>query len=131
MTTPVLESLHGLFPEATIDIVADKRSAILFSQCPYRGEVLLKDKKKFLRGSVELLGRARKTVYDLIVDLRTDGLAYLCRGHRRYTKWGRRPYGAHAVEQLIDTDLQAVVFVDQCIADQYARHARVFLGKYQ
>ncbi len=101
MTTPVLESLHGIFPDARIDIVADKRSAILYRHCPYRGKILIKDKRKFLRGSVELLSEARKTVYDLIVDVRTDGLAYLCRGNRRYTKWNRRAYGPHAVEQLM------------------------------
>jgi heptosyltransferase-3 len=101
MTTPVLESLHQHFPDAKIDIVADRRSAILYRNCPYRNRILLKDKKKFLRGSVELLKELRKTRYDLIVDLRTDGLAYLCHGRSRFTKWGRKPYGAHAVEQLI------------------------------
>lgn len=101
MTTPVLESLHRKFSEATIDIVADKRSAVLYRHCPYRGRILLKDKKKFLRGSVDLLSEVRKTVYDVIVDLRTDGLAYLCRGNRRYTKWNRKAYGTHAVEQLM------------------------------
>lgn len=101
MTTPVLEALHARFPSARVDIVADKRSAILFSQCPYRGEILLKDKKKFLRGAPELLSKLRKKNYDLIVDLRTDGLAWLCRGRRRLTKWNRRPYGHHAVEQFM------------------------------
>lgn len=101
MTTPVLEALHALYPNAVIDIVADKRSAVIYRHCPYRGEILIKDKKKFLRGSVDLLGKVRKTVYDLIVDLRTDGLAWLCRGRQRYTKWGRQPYGGHAVEQFM------------------------------
>ena len=101
MTTPVLESLHQHFPDAKIDIVADRRSAILYRHCPYRNRILLKDKKKFLRGSVELLKELRKTRYDLIVDLRTDGLAYLCHGRSRFTKWGRKPCGAHAVHQLM------------------------------
>jgi len=101
MTTPVLESLHQHFPDVKIDIVADRRSAILYRHCPYRNRVLLKDKKKLLRGSVELLKELRKTRYDLIVDLRTDGLAYLCRGRTRFTKWDKKAYGAHAVEQLM------------------------------
>jgi heptosyltransferase III len=101
MTTPVLASLHQHFPDAKVDIVSDRRSAILYRHCPYLNRILLKDKKKFLRGSVELLKELRKTRYDLIVDLRTDGLAYLCRGRSRFTKWDRRAYGPHAVEQLM------------------------------
>jgi len=101
MTTPLLEALHHHFPEARIDIVADKRSAILFQHCPYRTKTLIKDKKKLLRGSVSLLRELWKTNYDVIVDVRTDGMAYLCRGQERYTKWQRKPYGPHAVEQLM------------------------------
>jgi heptosyltransferase III len=101
MTTPALEALHNCFPEAKIDIVSDARSDILYQHCPYRGRVFLKNKKKFLRGSLDLLQQVRKTSYDLIVDLRTDGLAYLCRGKKRLTKWGKKPYGEHAVEQLL------------------------------
>jgi heptosyltransferase III len=101
MTTPVLEAIHLKFPEATIDIVSDARSDILYNHCPYKGETFLKNKKKFLRGSLELLKKTRKKQYDLIVDLRTDGLAYLCRGNYRLTKWGRKSYGGHAVEELM------------------------------
>lgn len=101
MTTPLLEALHQHFPEAMIDIVADKRSALLYQHCPYRARTLIKDKKKLLRGSVSLLREVLKKSYDVIVDVRTDGLAYLCRGRTRYTKWQRKPYGPHAVEQLM------------------------------
>lgn len=101
MTTPLLEALHQCFPEAKIDIVADKRSALLYQHCPYRARTLIKDKKKFLRGSVSLLRELWKKSYDVIVDVRTDGLAYLCRGRARYTKWQSKPYGPHAVEQLM------------------------------
>ena len=101
MTTPALEALNNIFPAAKIDIVSDYRSDILYRHCPYRGEVFLKHKKKFLRGSLELLTEVRRNHYDLIVDLRTDGLAYLCKGNERMTKWQRKPYGTHAVEQLM------------------------------
>jgi len=103
MTTPVLEALNTKYPEAIIDIVSDARSNILYKHCPYRGSVFLKDKKKFLRGTLDLLKNARRKKYDLIVDLRTDGLAYLCHGKKRLTKWGRKPYGSHAVEQFMGT----------------------------
>lgn len=101
MTTPVLESLHLKYPGAVIDIVSDSRSDILYKHCPYRGRIFLKHKKKFLRGSIELLQEVRGMAYDLIVDLRTDGLAYLFRGRKRLTKWQRKSYGDHAVQQLM------------------------------
>lgn len=101
MTTPVLQSIHELYPQAKIDIITDSRSAILYSHCPYMRETIIKDKNKFLRGALELISKIRKKDYDLIVDLRTDGLAYLFKGKARLTKWGGRPYGGHAVEKLM------------------------------
>lgn len=101
MTTPVLESLHRLYPDAQIDIVSDRRSSSWYSHCPYRGRIIIKDKKLLLRGAPALIRELRKYSYDLIVDLRTDGLAWLLRGKRRLTKWTARPYGVHAVEKLM------------------------------
>lgn len=100
LTTPVLEAVHAAFPGATVDVVADRRSSFLLSHCPYRGDILHKDKGRLLRGSVALLRTVWRHRYDLIVDLRTDGLAYLFRGRRRLTKWGAVPYGPHTVERM-------------------------------
>ena len=41
------------------------------------------------------------TKYDIIVDVRTDGLSYLLRAEKRYTKMFARSYGEHAVEALM------------------------------
>jgi heptosyltransferase-3 len=101
MTTPVLEALHLAYPEARIDIVSDRRSDSIYTHCPYRGTVFIKDKKLFMRGALALLKQVRKQEYDLIVDLRTDGLAYLCKGKKRLTKLHKQPYGEHAVEELM------------------------------
>jgi heptosyltransferase-3 len=101
MTTPVLEALHLIHPHASIDIVADKRSSTLFAQCPYRGDIIHKDKQKLFRGGLDLVRKLRRKPYDIIVDLRTDGVAYLLRGKKRYTKWRKHSYGAHAVEKLM------------------------------
>lgn len=101
MTTPVLEALHRHNPDAIIDIVADKRSSDIFFECPYRGAIIHKNKRAPLRGALELLSTLRRHYYELIVDLRTDGLAYLFRGRRRFTKWQARPYGPHSVEQFM------------------------------
>ncbi len=99
MTTPVLETLHQAWPGARIDIVGDRRSAQIFELCPYRGEIILKHKREGRPGLWRLIRRLRCQRYDLIVDLRTDGLAYLLRGRKRLHKWRQRRRGVHAVEQ--------------------------------
>ena len=97
MTTPVLEALHCQHPQAVIDIVTDARASDLFEHCPYRGEIILKHKG--WRGTIALLKRLRVTRYDLIVDLRTDGLTLLLRARRKLTRRGNRTTGGHAVER--------------------------------
>lgn len=101
MTTPLLMSLHKHYPDAVIDIVGDRRSSSLFTRCPFAGEVLDKDKSRPGRGAFELIHRLRRKRYDIIVDVRTELIAYLLRGKRRYTKLGGKPYGVHAVQRLM------------------------------
>lgn len=98
LTTPVLERLHHCHPDALIDIITDARASELLSYCPYRGDIILKDKRAGWRGMLRLLRVLRRTRYEAIVDLRTDGLAYLLRSRRRFTKWGARALGPHAVQ---------------------------------
>jgi ADP-heptose:LPS heptosyltransferase len=99
MTTPVLRALHELYPEAVIDIVGDQRSSEIFKHCPYRGVIFHKQKNRFLRGVPALLVDLWARSYDLIVDLRTDGLAYLLPAGKRYTKLNRIKTDAHSVQQ--------------------------------
>lgn len=98
LTTPALEALHQGFPQASIDLVADSRSSLVFAHCPYRGSIFHKNKKTGWRGLIKLIYQLRRTRYDLVVDLRTDGLAYLLRARKRLTKRGAKPAGPHAVE---------------------------------
>ncbi|MGE0385347.1 MAG: glycosyltransferase family 9 protein [Gammaproteobacteria bacterium] len=101
MTTPALEALHGHQPHLRFDIVADARSAELFEPCPYRRDLHLFDKRGGVRDHLRLLRTLRRTRYECIVDLRTDGLCWLLRGRRRLGK--RRPVpGRHAVLQHLD-----------------------------
>jgi len=99
MTTPVLQALHELYPAATIDIVGDQRSSEIFKYCPFRGEIFHKQKNSFLRGVPALLKTLWAQSYDLVVDIRTDGLAYLLPAGKRFTKLNRIKTGAHAVQQ--------------------------------
>ena len=75
MTTPVLEALHQRYPAAVIDIVGDRRSSGLFEFCPYRCRIFHKDKRGGVRGLLRLIQGLRRTRYELVVDLRTDGPA--------------------------------------------------------
>jgi len=101
MTTPVLEALHRACPGARVDIVSDRRSEGVFQSCPYRGDIMYKEKARFLRGAPALICRLLNRRYDIIVALRTDGLAWLLRGRTRFTKRGARPYGPHAIERMM------------------------------
>ena len=112
MTTPALERLHQLYPEAVIDLVCDARSKILFEHCAYRGDIFLKEKKQGKKGLFKLVRLLRKKRYDLVVDLRTDGLAYLLRGQETinqvwpYALWTscrRRPDIHHRPNQCRET----------------------------
>lgn len=101
MTTPVLKTLHMKYPQARFDIVTDKRAINVYGNYPYLNRIFLKDKNKFMRGVPSLLIDLWKTSYDIIVDVRSDGLAYLLRGKKRYTKLKSKSYGPHAVEEIM------------------------------
>jgi lipopolysaccharide heptosyltransferase III len=101
MTTPVLSSLQEKYPDASFDIVVDKRATGLYKNFPRLNKLYLKDKDKLLRGAPDLLLRLWKNRYDLVVDVRSDGLAYLLRAKERHTKWFAKSYGPHAVEDLM------------------------------
>ena len=105
MTSTVIKTLQKKFPQATIDFVADKRSSNLYERFPSLGKIVIKNKDNFLRGIPHLIKELWKTKYDIIVDVRTDGLAYLLRGKKKYTKLFSSAYGEHAVE-----DLMGVIF---------------------
>lgn len=98
LTTPVLQFLHRYDETATVDIVGDERSSMLFLHCPYRGEIYHKQKQRFLRGAPALLLELRRKRYDLVVDLRTDILARLARADKRLSKTTGNGQG-HAVER--------------------------------
>ena len=99
MTTPVMAALHNKYPRAVIDIVTDARASELFSHCPYKGEIFLKDKQAGWQGVISLVKQLRTKHYDLVVDLRTDGLTLLLHAGRRLTRRGSKAAGYHAVQR--------------------------------
>jgi ADP-heptose:LPS heptosyltransferase len=102
MSTAVLEVLHRRFPAAAIDIVADPRSSMLFAHCPYRGEIVERDKKHGWMGYVRLIRRFRQHRYRLVVDLKTAWLPWLLRSqHRCVQGKGAERKKGHAVDELM------------------------------
>ena len=100
MSSTVLVSLNKMYPDAIIDVVADKRTVSMYSNCPFIGKVYLKDKNKFLRGTPHLLLSLRKNYYDIVVDIRTGFLAYLLKAKKKYIKKNEKDLSKHAVENL-------------------------------
>jgi ADP-heptose:LPS heptosyltransferase len=99
MTTPVIVALRQQYPDARIDIVTDARAAELFEHMSGRDTLFLKDKQAGWRGTARLVKQLRLRRYDLVVDLRTDGLTLLLRARNRLTRRGSRPRGQHAVQR--------------------------------
>ena len=99
MTTPVLAALRERYPEARFDIVADARSAALFEHFDALGDIILKHKNVGWRDKLAFVRQLRRKRYDLIVDLRTDGLSWLLRARRRLNKIRQRAVDTHSVTQ--------------------------------
>lgn len=97
MTTPVIRAIHKLYPNHTIDIVADRRSGMLLAPCPYVSDVIWKDKKQTWRERAQFIKRIRKKKYELAVDLRGPWLAWLARAKKVGLK-KKRTENMHAVE---------------------------------
>ncbi len=99
MTTPALRLLHAIYPQHEIDIVADARASMLLAACPFRGEILHRDKRRGWRGTLALIKSLRRYRYAAVCDLRTDFLPYVLRAERRVTRRHAQVRGEHAVEQ--------------------------------
>lgn len=123
MTTPVLAALHARYPEARIDLVCDVRSSALFESCPYIGQLFKRDKKSGWTGYWQLICLLRKKRYDIIVDLRTDFLAYFLRAARKLKKLpNESTLHMHSVKKhmavvqalAVNTVPQAELWASQC-----------------
>jgi len=86
LTTPTLEALHSKFPNATFDIVGDKRSEILFKYCPYMDNFFEKNKELGWYGILLLIKKLRQKKYDVAVDLRSDGILFFVKATKKLFK---------------------------------------------
>jgi heptosyltransferase-3 len=115
LTTPTLETLHQHYPDATIDLVCDPRSAQLFEYCPYRGQIFIKNKQDGLAGYLTLTRQIRSQHYDLAVDLKTDFLLWCARAKIKLAKVDR-------------TDIHSAIKHHMAL-DQLHLHAKVPAAK--
>ncbi len=72
--------------------------------------------------------------YDLVVDIRTDGLAYLLLAGKRFTKLNRTKTGAHSVQQhlgiIADIYQSDSVQCHVWISKKEKQFAKEMLGKH-
>ena len=86
LTTPTRIRLGQKYRNATIDIIGDARSEILYRYCPLVDKFYQKNKSEGLSGTFKLIKKVRTNSYDLAVDLRSDGLLYFIKAHSRLYK---------------------------------------------
>ena len=99
LTTPVLEALSARYPDALIDLVADRRSSSLLEAAPYIGQIFHREKLAGWRAQWILLRSLRHRRYRLVVDLRTNIIPFLVRADQRLIKRAQKMSGLHAAEQ--------------------------------
>lgn len=114
MTTPLLEALHLSYPNHLIDIVADARSSELLRACPYRGEIIHKEKQGGTLGTLKLIKILRAHHYEIVVDLRSVVLSLFLRCAERGFKRRGTSQGDHAVQHHF-TALRSILGQDVAI----------------
>ncbi|RME34373.1 MAG: glycosyltransferase family 9 protein [Gammaproteobacteria bacterium] len=138
LTTPVLEALAGRWPERRIDLVADRRSAEIFTRAPWLGQIHYRDKRAGWRGLVRLIHSLRRRRYELAVDLRTEWLTLTLRARRRLMRpWGRRAPGHSVVQHFavvagplgLGSPPDPRVWLDEALREEALRRLGPFAGR--
>lgn len=84
LITPLIETLHGQYPKAVIDVLVRKGFGALFDGHPFVNEVLLWDKKsRKYRDLFRLIRKFRSRRYDLVINVQrffTTGLLTVLSG---------------------------------------------------
>ena len=86
-----------------IDIVGGSALQQAVRILPYRGHIFHTDKRCGARGLLRLMWDLRRPRYELVVDLRTDGLAYLLRPAAPDEMGSATSAGSPCLERLFAT----------------------------
>jgi ADP-heptose:LPS heptosyltransferase len=82
MNVPVINFLISQYPDVSIDLVADARSADLFKDFNAIKNIYIKNKKS-KKEKLKLFLQLRKTRYDLAIGLRSEGIPFLIRAKKK------------------------------------------------
>jgi len=77
LATPVIEALHGTFPEARIDFLLRKGNESILEGHPLLNEVIVLDKGRKIASAWSVIRRLRRTRYDRVVNLQRFALSGL------------------------------------------------------
>ena len=94
LATALIEKLHQFYPNANIDFLVRKGNETLLDNHPFLREVIVFDKKKKYRNLYELLGRIRRTNYDVVVNVQrfaTTGFITVISGAKETIGYNKNP----------------------------------------
>jgi heptosyltransferase-2/heptosyltransferase-3 len=88
LTTPMLRQLKRLYPQASVDVLCEPRSDVIFRCHPYVSQRFYFPRKAGLRHFAQLAWKLRSRRYDWVIDtqsvLKTQLLTWLTAGSRRH-----------------------------------------------
>ncbi len=103
LATSLVETLHKKFPEAQIDFLLRKGNESLLDSHPYLREVIVFDKSKKFKNLLALIGRIRKTRYDLVVNIQrfaTSGIMTALSGARTTIGFDKNPMSSFFTKKV-------------------------------
>ena len=94
LATALIEKLHQFYPNANIDFLVRKGNESLLANHPFLREVIVFDKKRKYKNLYELIGRIRRTNYDVVVNVQrfaTTGFITVLSGAKETIGYNKNP----------------------------------------
>jgi len=105
LTTPLLEKLHFLYPEAAIDFILKKGNESLFQAHPYIHNLLVWDKSKDkYKHLLQLIKTVRTEKYDLVVNVQrfaTTGLITVLSNAKMTIGFNKNPFSVFFSKSIL------------------------------
>jgi heptosyltransferase-2 len=108
LATPLLEKLHGHYPEAAIDFMVRKGNESLFDGHPFLHKTIVWDKKKRkLPNLLKIIIQVRRERYDVVVNLHrysSSGMVTWLSGARQKAGFDKNPFSfcfTHKVKHIV------------------------------
>ena len=94
LATALIEKLHQFYPNANIDFLVRKGNETLLANHPFLREAIVFDKKKKYKSLYDLIGRIRRTNYDVVVNVQrfaTTGFITVLSGAKETVGYNKNP----------------------------------------